>query len=171
MVSEESRAQAFRAIGLAAQLENEGMDLYLSAAELVADPMAKQMFQKLAEDERQHLAVIKKMQDDLVATLDVSRYDLAEALGAEGFDALPLSPVFDHLKDLLARSGELRSCSELDAIAAALVAELNSVRYYRDLLLASDSEEARDTYRRLIAEEKKHFEILTRRTEQVLRAY
>ncbi len=84
---------------------------------------------------------------------------------------MPLFSVFEHLRDLLTRAGELRACSELDALGASLVAELNSIRYCRDLLLATDAEEAPRVYRQLISEERKHFEILTRGTEEALRDF
>jgi len=84
---------------------------------------------------------------------------------------LPLFSVFEHVRDLLMRTGELRACSELDALGASLVAKLNSIRCCRDLLLATDGEEARRVCRQLISEEKKHFEILTRRTGQAFRDF
>jgi len=170
-VDEEEKLQAFKAIGLAADLENQGYELYTTAAKLVSDPLARQMFEKLAEDELQHLAAIKEIQDELVESLDISRYDLAEALGAGDFPELPLSGVFEHLKKWTSSIGDFRMASELDALGAALVAEINAIRHYSDLLLACTSEVAQKTYRRLIAEEKKHFEILTRRTEQVVNGY
>jgi len=170
-VDDQEKLQAFKAVGFAAELENQGYELYTTAAKLVSDPLAKQMFEKLAEDERQHLAVIKAIQDELVEALDISRYDLAEALSTGDFPELPLSSLFKHLKEWTSSIGDFRMVSELDALGCALVAEINAIRHYSDLLLACTSETAQRTYKRLIAEEKKHFEILARRTEQVVNGY
>ena len=170
-MADEEKLQAFKAIGFAADLENQGFELYTTASRLVTDPLAKQMFQKLARDELHHLAAIKKIQDELVEALDISRYDLAEALATGDSPELPLKGVFDHLKEWTSSVGDFRMASELDALGAALVAEINAIRHYSDLMLACNSEVARETYRRLIAEEKKHFEILARRTEQVVSGY
>jgi rubrerythrin len=162
---------AYRAISLMAELETQGLELYRTLAGLVSDNIAKQMFRKLAQDEEQHLGLIRRAEGELAGGLDVSRYELAEALGSSDSRPAPLGHLFRHANELVAATGELRCCSELDALGVSLVAELNSIRHLSDLLAATDSEEARSVYRRLLEEEKRHFEILARRAEQVFRSY
>ncbi|MDZ7373062.1 MAG: ferritin family protein [candidate division KSB1 bacterium] len=155
------------AVDAAVGLEEHGRLLYLRLAELMSDPISQQMFGKLAEDERQHGEILRQGRSELVPTLDPARLDWV--VDGSARSPSPVSSLLSGASEAMIAAGHSRCCSELDAIAIAVVLELASIRSYADLLRVCQSDAARLTLRRLLEEEEKHFEILGRRAQQVFR--
>lgn len=111
---------------IAAQRENEAYEFYTAAANKVADPNVREIFQQLARDEKGHYELIERFRSNPQEIMKISP-PATDWKVAESENMPPLST----------------NMKPKDAIALAMKKELQAVDFYRSLSSASISEETR----------------------------
>ncbi len=127
----------------AIEMEREGAAFYDNLAATAEDEGLKQIFSLLSDDERRHERIFRAMKD-----------------GAER-DEIPLHP--ERADSLIAaldpkKFHETQEHKEL--YERALEIELKSIEFYTEVLEQLEKEEERHIVKRVIAEERKHYESL-----------
>jgi len=155
--------KAFEIFEIAEQIERNGTDFYIRAAELFDDPDTCQMFIRLAEWEREHELIFAEMRQQLS---EQSR----QASTSEPDDLLPDPRVMAGLAVFGMRSdpaGELHGRQEkTDVIRRAVEKEKDSIVFYHGLKefvpAGADKEKIDD----IIKEEMRHIVILDKSLKQ-----
>ena len=143
----------------AMQLEREGRDFYLKAAEATRDEKARETFTILADDEEKHYNLVKRQHDAL--SMDNRWIDLPEVRRVR----IDLDrPLFPKGKEALERVVTPRS-SDLDALLFGLDIENRSYDLYRRAALETRGTPGRAMFEFLAAQERGHFDILMMRYE------
>ena len=143
----------------AMEIEWEGREFYLKAAENTEDAKGKQIFRELADDEESHYSVLErqyKALNELNKWIDIpeikeTQIDLAE-------------PLFPAGKEAMQRSIAKKS-DDLDAIIFGLDIESKSFDMYRQAALDTNDNSGKALFQFLTDEERRHFEILMMRYE------
>lgn len=155
---------AFEVFEIAEQIERNGTNFYIRAAELFDDTETCQMFLKLAEWEKQHEETFAKMKQQLSGQ---DRHESAP--GAD--DLLPDPRVMAGMAVFGIRSNpaeELRGRQDKkDIIRRAVEKEKDSIAFYHGLKGFVSAEADKETIDEIIKEEMKHIVIL----DQSLKEY
>ena len=136
------------ALKIARKLEREGIKFYGRLLEIAEDPKVKEALHYLRDQEEDHLRIFEKLlerEDD--EALDDDGDDLLESV-ADGVFLLPRE------QDLAA---DFDSALEL-----GITIEKRSLAFYLEVVKYTESEEGKNTIKKIIAEERKHWEELKR---------
>ena len=143
----------------AMKLEREGKRFYLQAAGASQDPETAGMFKTLAEDEEHHYAYIERQVNELKAGkgwVHIPELDQVEAVDAQA----PIFPAGKQAPEVLPAKPSLE-----DALLFGLDTEIKSYELYRHCAGSIDNPEARQTFTKLAAAERGHFDTLMMRYE------
>ncbi|MFO7154056.1 MAG: ferritin family protein [Caldicoprobacter oshimai] len=143
------------AIKLAIAIEERGERFYRQSARKVSDSTARVLLERLAEDEKEHKAVFEglyqeflknkgKFDDEYLYDQDVAAY----------FNALAHSLIFPNEEEQARVVDQLQSLE--DVIRFGIQAEKDSILLYTQMIISSKLSEAKDAFRRLLKEEKRH---------------
>ncbi len=143
----------------AMQIEQEGREFYLKAAQTTQDEKGQETFRALANDEQNHLRLIQKQYNALTSQgkwvsspeIKPMRIDLDKPLFPEGKEALD--------KAVTAKS------SGFDALLFGLGIETKSFDMYRRAAVETADALGKAMFEFLAGEEKGHFDILMMRYE------
>jgi len=150
-------AQTKSIIDYAMTQEREGITFYNKASRKFEDKPLKQLFKKLAGEEKKHLESFKSLKaktqqknvDESFRSTGVDAY--LEALIKEGIfpkdDAM--SKQIDKIK------------SVADVCALAMKAEKNAILLYSELAKASSGKEQKKMFNQLVKEEKSHIAMVS----------
>ncbi|MBF0478881.1 MAG: ferritin family protein [Candidatus Omnitrophica bacterium] len=131
----------------AMQLEKEGEDLYKKFADTTNDPMLTNIFTWLAQQEKQHYDIFKKMKEDQPIRLDPPVSFIND-----------VKNIFSEWKKQKVPS--LATQAQADVYRTALTVEQKSIDLYtKDAILIHEPEKEK-IFLRLASEEKKHFVIV-----------
>ena len=144
---------AVSALELAIQMEVEGHQFYTKAAERVSWPEGKELLLELAQDEMEHIRILKEEHAALVAGKDWLSADKVAPEIASG-DKKPL-PVFEKDEAKIAGMVDDRA-DAMDVLDVAIKNEYKSHTYYAEQQQKVDSPEAKAIYGWLVKEEKYH---------------
>lgn len=152
---------ALTALRQAMQIEAEGHQFYVKAAEATEDEKVQQTFRALAKDEENHLRMVRRQYDSLTSAKEWVTFpeakgkpiDLDKPLFPKGREALE--------KAVAAKSGDL------DALLFGLDIESRSHELYRKAALETPSAQGKAMYEFLVGEEQSHFDILMMRYEYI----
>jgi len=154
---------AFEVFEIAEQIERNGTNFYIRAAELFGDPDTCQMFLKLAEWEKEHELIFARMKQQLS---EQSR----QAGTSEADDLLPDPRVMAGLAVFGMRSNpaeELRGRQEkTDIIRRAVEKEKDSIVFYHGLKEFVPAGADKDKIDDIIKEEMRHIVILDQSLKQ-----
>lgn len=142
------------ALAEAIQFESNGRDFYLRAAEAARDPLARAVFEALAEDEKEHVRRVREIYEELKnrpGWPDVVEM-VARASGV--VDAFERASA--------AGTGALAEATAREAFAAALEMERQGLQFYRDRAARASCSAEAAFFRRLVAEEEIHLHTLER---------
>ena len=133
---------------IARKLEKEGIRFYETLLEKTQDPSVKEVFRYLLDEEKDHLRLFEKL---------LERED-AEALDDDGEDML------DSVDDgVFALPPDQEWAEDFDAaIQVGIAIEKRSLAFYLEVVKYTESEEGKKILKRIIAEERKHWEELKR---------
>jgi len=136
------------ALKVARKLESEGISFYKNLLKTVKDPGVKEVLNYLLEEEKDHLQLFEEMlEDEDPESLDNSGEDILDILDT-GVFTLP-------------RDEELTA--DLDkALQLGINIEKRSLAFYLEMVKHTESEEGKDALKKIIGEEKKHWEELKR---------
>jgi rubrerythrin len=133
---------------IARKLEKEGIRFYETLLEKTKDPTVKEVFRYLLNEETDHLRLFEKL---------LERED-SEALDDDGEDML------DSVDDgVFVFPQDDDWAADFDtAIQLGIAIEKRSLAFYLEVVKYTESEESKKTLKKIIAEEKKHWEELKR---------
>lgn len=135
--------------------EIEGRELYTAAAEKTEDKKAKEIFQKLADEEQNHLNSLVQMAKDYEEGKDISAADLPAPASFEDAE----SPIFTReFKDKVADF-------DMTALQIGIKLELESEKFYKETAEQADDKQIKDLFNRLSDWEHGHYEYLNKQTE------
>lgn len=145
---------ALEALTQAMQVEVEGRDFYLKAADRTQDQSGKAMFRSLAADETEHYAKLKKAFDHLSSSGQWLRKEEMISRPAARWAMPEIFPV--------KKAGRLVSAAadDVEALQTALKAERASYDAYAGNRDKADDPDAKALFAYLAEEERGHYEIL-----------
>lgn len=143
-------------------IEQAGLEFYTRMAEKAHDPQTKRVFQRLAKDEKAHLAFFESMELKTAGGMgtgtaaqdeDLSRYVCSIVDGG----------IFRSLKEM-EKLGRVKFNPE-SALELALQVEKDAVLYYSEAARANKKRAAREALARLVEEEKGHVVQISKRLD------
>jgi len=148
---------------IAQNMERNGLSFYQKAAEKAKDQATADVFNQLAEDEKDHLAHFEELEETLQNERRTgSGYADDADLGAY-IDRLLRTQVFGDESDV-ARLAE-QSESDYESLAVGMRAERDAITFYQEMLDFVDSKPAKEAFQHILTEERKHLQILGDRSE------
>jgi rubrerythrin len=144
------------AVKIATAMEQNGLDFYVRAAERTRDAHVKKMLLRLADEERNHLALFENLQEKLLAEPRGPAADDDET--AAYVQHLVESHVFSEKGTparLLAEAAD-----DIAALAVGIRAERDALLFYQEMLEFTDSQAASAAFEQIIDEERKHLAAL-----------
>ncbi len=143
------------AIKFAIAIEERGERFYRQSARKVNDGAAKSLLERLAEDEKEHKAVFEGLYREFLKNKDSfdDQYLYDQDVTAY-FNAIAHSLVFPDEEEQDGIVDNLRSID--DVIKFGVQIEKDSILLYTQMIISSKLTEAKDAFRRLLKEEKKH---------------
>ncbi|MDN5277521.1 MAG: hypothetical protein PWR01_1486 [Clostridiales bacterium] len=143
------------AIKLAIAIEERGERFYRQSARKVSDSTARVLLERLAEDEKEHKAVFEGLYQEFLK--NKNEFDdeyLYDQDVAAYFNALAHSLIFPNEEEQERVVAQLQSLE--DVIRFGIQAEKDSILLYTQMIISSKLSEAKDAFRRLLKEEKRH---------------
>lgn len=139
---------AAEALKIARKLEREGINFYKEFLETAEDPKVKEVLIYLLDEEMEHLKLFEKM---------LERED-PESLDDDGEGVLD---IVDNVVFTLPKSEAL--ATDLDkAIQMGIDIEKRSLAFYLEIVKHTESEDGKNVLKKIIGEEKNHWEELKR---------
>ncbi len=151
------------AFKVAINLEREGLKFYTGVAKNTKDEKRRRVFLKLAEDEKVHLELFKKL-DEESPSGPVGRPKEIDDEILTYLNSLIDTGVFKRAKE---RPRDLKSLKDVDALQVGIQAEKDSILFYQEAHKNSVTPSGKKAFKRLIGEEKKHLIILTERLREL----
>jgi len=134
------------ALEVARKMETDAIKFYTEAAAKTTYEAGKKMFLSITEDEKRHLAMIS----DLIKGMNIKIDDVSPMKRVQ--------TVFESMKDEMMKK-VAASKDELDAFKIAMEMEKEGGALYRRSLAEAKTEKEKDLFKRLIEEEKQHYDI------------
>ena len=146
--------QCMDAIEISLFIEKEGLGFYEKAAKNVSDPRVKDMFLRLAEEEREHIQILKTKLQFLKPVISVRgkatrKIDLFVKEKLEG-KIFPASA-----NDLVKKFK-----NDFEALDYGIESEKRSIEVLNNLLFNEKKLDVKSIFAHLVAEEKKHLALL-----------
>lgn len=143
------------ALKIAITIEERGEKFYRRSAEKVDDEFVKALLIKLAEDENDHRDTFHKLYNEFLAQKDQFNDDyLYDQEVSAYFNAIADSLIFPNDEE---QARMIEGISGIDdVIKIGIQAEKDSILLYTQMVISSNLPEAKDAFRRLLREEKKH---------------
>lgn len=134
------------------KLELDGQSFFEHLANATHNELGKKMFNKLANDEAQHLKVFSEIFTNLVGE-DWKKHmdDVKEGTKATMIEALAKK---------VESAGKEGRASELEAISIAMNLERNAIEFFSNAANKTTDTKARDAFNRIADEERLHFDLL-----------
>lgn len=147
----------------AMQAERDGQHFYLMAAETTKDPKGREVFARLADEERRHFDYLEAQYRSVVET---GGLDTDLSLGDE-IDLSGDSPFFSDA--IRARIKDAHF--EMTALSVGIQLELGAQRYYTEQAEASEDPAVKTFYSELAAWESRHYHALLTQQETLKKDY
>lgn len=145
------------ALKLAINTEEEGLEFYSTLAKNAKDIKVKEVFSKLASDEKDHLTLFQKAYHEITSSINAT----------EGCEDYTVDLYLKYLIDtgIFAQKGEakrlaMETKSDIDALKIGIQAEKDSILYYSEAARNTRHTMGKTAFERLVNEEKKHLKLL-----------
>ena len=148
----------------ARKTEMLGYYFYVVAAEMIEDEKGRIVFESLAKDELEHMAVISTIVESVKNGLGWISYE--EALEKGGGNAEPL-PIFKDENEMIDRLNENQT--DLNAIHIGIESEEEAIKSYTALLKEAETPVERVVLTSLLEMEKEHLKLLRWESESISR--
>jgi len=146
---------------IAQNMERNGLAFYQLAAGRAKDPAVRDVFARLAEDEKEHLAHFEQLEETLQAE---RRSGYADDPDLAAYIARLLkTQVFDSEGDVARLAREAQS--DYETLAVGMRAERDAITFYQEMLDFVDSKAAKEAFEHILKEEREHLRILGERSE------
>lgn len=140
------------ALKIALNLEKDGYDFYTVAATKTKDQRVKDIFLMLANEEKRHLSMIRKIQDDLVDPLTYFISD--EAMVEDYLRRFIETKVFNKVDEVGAVMEGVKT--DKDVIGLAMKAEQDSMDFFTRMSELTRDHDGQTTFKRLVGYEEHH---------------
>ena len=154
----DTTCEGLDALRTALKAEQEGVRTYLEYADKTGDPTGKKMFLILAEDEKDHAEILERQISRLERGQVWCDYEEHESL---------LLKLLPNLAPVEARKRSTDGANELDALRVALAQEQAAIELYRREAESLGDEKAQVMYRKLVAMEEAHYDIIQAQIDHV----
>lgn len=147
---------------IACTMERNGLAFYTKMAAKTKDPNVRRMFEQLAADEKEHVALFDELQQKLLDEPRSQSY-----LDHEDLDAYMKRLVETHVfadAGGVARLAD-QAESDIEALAVGMRAERDTMLFYQEIAGLTDSKAAREAFQKIIDEERRHLVLLADRSE------
>ena len=148
---------------IAQNMERHGLEFYQKAAAQAKDAATRDVFLRLAEDEKKHLARFEELEEILQADRRAKKGYSDDADLAAYIDRLVETQVFAE-EGAVARLAE-QVTSDYEALAVAIRAERDAILFYQEMSDFIDSKAAREAFGRILEEERDHLRTLGDQSE------
>ena len=148
---------------IAQNMERHGLEFYRKAAARVKDMATRDVFLRLAEDEKKHLAQFEELEETLQAARREAAGYTDDADLTAYIDRLVETQVFAD-EGAVARLAE-QATSDYEVLAVAIRAERDAILFYQEMLDFIDSNAAREAFSRILQEERGHLQTLGDQSE------
>lgn len=145
------------ALKIAINIEEEGLEFYSTLMKNTRDARIKEIFSKLASDEKEHLERFQK------AYLEIT----SSASTVQGFEDYTVDLYLKYLVDtgIFTEKGAARRLAteiktDTDALKIGIQAEKDSILYYTEAAKNTKFNTGRMAFEQLANEEKKHLKLL-----------
>ena len=156
------------ALSLAIKIENRGEAFYTQSISLAQNQDTKQMLAELAEQERDHAATFQKIYNELSGQKqsfdDDYLYDPEVSAYLRTMAESSVFPSDEGLKEMMKDIKDIT-----DVLKIGIQAEKDSILFYTEMIINARYVEAKDAFRRLLKEEKKHLMDLQTRLNELKR--
>ncbi|NWF52567.1 MAG: ferritin family protein [Nitrospirae bacterium] len=133
-------------IEIAIKMETDAIRFYTEASEKTRNPVGKQMFISIVEDEKRHLETLK----EIFKGLDITIHDVSPLEN--------IRTVFESLKNGMMKRVEATS-DELEAFKIAMQMEKEGIAFYKNVLKDAKTLKEKALFERLVKEEQEHYNI------------
>jgi rubrerythrin len=135
----------------AVTIEEFGIDFYSRMSECVADEKGAALLRSLANDEKEHKAILEKQLLEISRTFDISKAEpMGEYLGVLAKNVFVAPP----------EGACLLLEDEISALEKGITVEISSRKMYEDAMTRVQDEKVRSTLQQLAEWEGRHQEIL-----------
>lgn len=143
------------ALEIGIKIEKQGERFYRIASEQIEDHTVKEMLLELAREEEDHAATFHQLyQQALTQKGDFDDTYLFEPEVSAYLRAMVESAIFPSHQDQDEVIESIRNVG--DVLRMGIQAEKDSILFYTEMVIYSKLPEAKDAFRKLIKEEKKH---------------
>ncbi|MBD3377293.1 hypothetical protein GF406_19855 [candidate division KSB1 bacterium] len=139
------------AIQMAIDLERNGRQYYLKAADLTHNESGKKIFQVLAEEESLHLATFKKMLSSMQELKDWREL-------VKDYPEPRQAPVFD--KDRPIEQRAKARTDEIEALRLAMEQERKAIDFFEQVVNNAENELVREVFKFVLDQEHVHLALL-----------
>ena len=148
---------------IAQNMEKHGLDFYQKAAARAKDTATRDLFLRLAEDEKKHLARFEELEEILQADRRAKKGYTDDADLAAYIDRLVETQVFADEGAVARLADQVES--DYEALAVAIRAERDAILFYQEMMSFIDSKPARAAFSTILDEEREHLRILGDQSE------
>jgi len=148
---------------IAQNMEKHGLEFYQRAAAKAKDTATRDVFVRLAEDEKKHLARFEELEEILQADRRAKKGYTDDADLAAYIDRLVETQVFADEGTVARLADQARS--DYEALAVGIRAERDSILFYQEMMSFIESNRARAAFSTILDEEREHLRILGDQSE------
>jgi rubrerythrin len=149
---------------MAIEAELTGHEFYKNAAKTTSDPMGKETFSRMAEEEMGHFNYLRHQYKSV---LERGEYDFTKKLLKKDLKHTESSPIFsDEIKRRIKDSH-----FEVSALTIGMKLELDAMRYYRSCAETADKEDVKRFYTELADWEQDHYHAFEKQLDMLKEDY
>ena len=135
----------------AIEVEKNGYDTFTKFLEKTKSEDGKKMFRKLADDEKEHRAILEKQLKELEEGKEFHGIEIPES---------EVEKLIPRIRDKQLRTKGEAGLGELDALNTALDLEKKTAQFFREKAEEVDNPEAKKLFTRLAEWEDSHYDLI-----------
>lgn len=143
----------------AIRLEVKGRAFFVHAAEVTESPLGKKTFEKLANEEVEHLKVFGKLFSEATGDEEWKKHLRAGDREESG--------IIEHLKKRLQEAGKGKHASDIESLRIGMELERSAMDFFQRLADESTSPTAKEIAGRISEEEQGHYDLLQAQYDSV----
>ncbi|HLV09226.1 MAG TPA: ferritin family protein [Halanaerobiales bacterium] len=140
-------------IEMAKQIEMNGIDFYEKHVNSAEEKELRKLFSRLKEEEKEHYRKFQDIEKDFIEDISKESYEYLKQPEVIGY--LRILVEYSIFPPAVSRKGVLKLKAADEILLIAIMAEKESILFYRELLEVNEGKTAR-MIEQLIVEEKKH---------------
>jgi rubrerythrin len=155
--------EILKGLKIAIEAELTGHEFYKTAAKGTADPMGKETFSRMAQEEMGHFNYLRRQYQSV---LEKGGFDFSEKLLRKQYKHSE-NPIFsDQIKNRIKDSH-----FEVSALTIGMKLELDAMKYYRSCAQDADNEDVKELFNELADWEQDHYLAFEQQLEMLKEEY